>query len=40
MKYILAAIPAELVGHKLDKLRGTDFRTTFPDMAYLLDEPE
>jgi hypothetical protein len=26
--------------NKLDKLRGTDFRTTFPDMAYLLDEPE
>lgn len=26
--------------NKLDKLRGTDFRTTFPDMAYLLDEPD
>jgi sulfatase maturation enzyme AslB (radical SAM superfamily) len=25
---------------KLDELRGTDFRKTFPDMAYLLDEPE
>ena len=24
---------------KLDKLRGTDFRATFPEMAYLLDEP-
>ena len=26
--------------NKLDKLRGTDFRKTFPEMAYLLDEPE
>jgi len=26
--------------NKLDKLRGTDFRATFPDMAYLLDEPD
>ena len=25
--------------NKLDKLRGTDFRATFPEMAYLLDEP-
>ena len=25
--------------NKLDKLRGTDFRATFPDMAHLLDEP-
>ena len=25
---------------KLDELRGTDFRKTFPEMAYLLDEPE
>jgi hypothetical protein len=24
---------------KLDTLRGTDFRATFPEMAYLLDEP-
>lgn len=24
---------------KLDELRGTDFRATFPEMAYLLDEP-
>ena len=26
--------------NKLDELRGTDFRATFPDMAYLLDEPD
>jgi hypothetical protein len=26
--------------NKLDKLRGTDFRATFPEMAYLLDEPK
>ena len=26
--------------NKLDKLRGTDFRATFPEMAYLLDKPE
>jgi hypothetical protein len=26
--------------NKLDELRGTDFRNTFPEMAYLLDEPE
>ena len=25
--------------NKLDDIRGTDFRTTFADMAYLLDEP-
>ena len=25
--------------NKLDDLRGTDFRATFPEMAYLLDEP-
>lgn len=25
---------------KLDKLRGTDFRATFPEMAYLLDKPD
>lgn len=25
---------------KLDEMRGTDFRATFPEMAYLLDEPE
>jgi hypothetical protein len=26
--------------NKLDELRGTDFRATFADMAYLLDEPD
>jgi hypothetical protein len=26
--------------NKLDELRGTDFRATFPEMAYLLDEPD
>ena len=26
--------------NKMDKLRGTDFRATFPDMAHLLDEKE
>ena len=25
---------------KLDGMRGTDFRKTFPEMAYLLDEPK
>ena len=25
---------------KLDAMRGTDFRTTFPEMAYLMDEPD
>ena len=25
---------------RLDELRGTDFRATFPEMAYLLDEPK
>jgi len=26
--------------NKMDKLRGTDFRKTFPDMAHMLDEPD
>ncbi len=26
--------------NKLDDMRGTDFRKTFPEMAYLLDEPK
>jgi hypothetical protein len=25
---------------KLDIQRGTDFRKTFPEMAYLMDEPD
>ena len=33
-------IPQSLEGYdESDELRGTDFRKTFADMAYLLDEP-